>query len=94
MYTAPCVSYLTLDRADWNCISIVSIAIVHCIAPLQSLLTGENVNSGDIEAILSGFEHLASQVHTGLDLILSGLSTLTDTCIWVAAYNHKSLRSI
>lgn len=80
-----------LSDPGWSRLELHINNIVHCIASLQSLLTGENVNSGDIEVILSGFEHLASQVHTGLDLILSGLSTLTDTCIWVAAYNHKSL---
>ena len=63
--TAPC-GQLSDPAADWNCTSITLCTVSH---PLQSLLTGENVNSSDIEAILSGFEHLASQVHTGLDQV-------------------------
>ena len=58
----------SLDTRDWNCTPIFSYNIVIVLNLLQNLLTGENVNSGDIEAILSGFEHLASQVHK---LILS-----------------------
>ena len=76
----------SLDTRDWNYTSIFSYNTVIVLNLLQNLLTGENVNSGDIEAILSGFEHLASQVHMSrANVILRAINSETDVHRWVAA---------
>ena len=77
-------SHLTLDTRDWNCTPVFSYNIVTVLNSLQNLLTGENVNSGDIEAILDGFEHLASQVYTSRAILILRAYQLQNWCMYVS----------